>query len=64
MPSDSTESVVVWGIVIVGVLTFLYSILLASKPLAWFGIVFPLLGLYLFWRFVRAVERIADSMAR
>jgi hypothetical protein len=64
MSSESEESYVIWAIIIVAVLTLLYSILLAGRVLSWFSIAFPLLGLYLFWRFVRAVERIADSMER
>ncbi|WP_231182678.1 hypothetical protein [Haladaptatus sp. DYF46] len=64
MSSEFKESYVIWGIVTVAVLTLLYSVLLAGRFLSWFGIALPLLGLYLFWRFVRAVERIADEMER
>ena len=64
MASEFKESYVIWGIVTVAVLTLLYSVLLAGRFLSWFGIALPLLALYLFWRFVRAVERIADEMER
>ena len=50
------------GITVVAILTLLYSVLIAQQLLAWFGIVIPLLLVYLFWRFVRAHERIADAL--
>ncbi len=50
------------GIGIVAILTFLYSFLILNQGLAWFGIVIPLLFLYLIWRFVRAHERIAEAL--
>lgn len=64
MSSTFEESYVVWGIIAVAAFTLLYSIFLRGQFLSWFGIVIPLLGVYLFWRFVRAVERIAAAMER
>ncbi len=64
MSFDIDDSYIVWGIIAVAILTFLYSLLLLQQVLAWFSVFFPLVGLYLFWRFVRAVERIAASMER
>jgi len=40
----------------------LYSLLVQRAPLQWLGMVLPLAFLYLFWRFVRAHERIADEL--
>lgn len=56
------EKRILLGIGVVSILTFLYSVMIAQQILAWFGIVIPLLLLYLFWRFVQAHERIADAM--
>jgi len=42
--------------------TLLYSLLIARAPLAWVGVMVPLVFLYLVWRFVRAHERIADAL--
>ncbi len=64
MSTDFDESYIIWGIIAIAVLTLLYSVLLLGRFLAWFGVVLPLIGLYLLWRFVRAVERIAASMER
>jgi type II secretory pathway component PulM len=63
MPSDSPrERSVVVGIVAVALITLVYSVLIAQQILAWFGIAIPLVVLYLFWRFVRAHERIAAAL--
>ena len=63
MPSGSErERNILIAIGIVAVLTFVYSVLITQSVLAWFGIVVPLLFLYLAWRFVRAHERIADAL--
>jgi type II secretory pathway component PulM len=63
MPSDSPrERSVVVGIVAVALITLVYSVLIAQQILAWFGIAIPLVLLYLFWRFVRAHERIAAAL--
>jgi len=50
-------------VVVLAVLTLLYSLLVARAPLAWFGTATTLFVLYLLWRFVRAHERIADALA-
>jgi len=63
MPSDSPrERNVLLGIVAVAAVTLVYSVLVAQQVLAWFGIAIPLVLLYLFWRFVRAHERIAAAL--
>ena len=63
MPSDSPrERSVVVGIVAVALITLVYSVLIAQQILAWFGIAIPLVVLYLFWRLVRAHERIAAAL--
>ena len=49
-------------LVIVLLVTFLYSVFVMAAPLAWVGAVAPLVALYLLWRFVRAHERIAAAM--
>ena len=49
----------------IGVLSLgliLYSVLILQRLLAGVGVVIPLVVLYLLWRFVRAVERIADAV--
>lgn len=62
MPSENhTERRIIYALIAVGLLTFLYSVLIAGRPLFWFSIGFPLVLVYLFWRLVRAVERIADA---
>ncbi len=60
--SRPNERYVVLAIVAVAVVTLLYSLLVAQQILAWFGIVIPLVVLYLLWRFVRAHERIAATL--
>ena len=63
MPSDGPrERDVLVAIAVVALLTLAYSLLIAQQVLAWFGIAIPLVLLYLFWRFVRAHERIADAL--
>ena len=52
-------------LVVIGVLSLgliLYSVLILQRLLAGIGVVIPLVVLYLLWRFVRAVERIADAV--
>ena len=52
-------------LVAIGVLSLgwiLYSVLIVQRLLAGVGVVIPLVVLYLLWRFVRAVERIADAV--
>jgi threonine/homoserine/homoserine lactone efflux protein len=63
MPSDgSGERNVVLAIVVVALVTLVYSVVIVQQILAWFGIAIPLVLLYLIWRFVRAHERIADAL--
>lgn len=61
MPSRREQKILL-SIGIVAILTLLYSLLIVQQILAWFGIVIPLLFLYLVWRFVRAHERIAAAL--
>lgn len=63
MPVDTPrERNVLLAIVAVAAITLVYSLLIAQQVLAWFGIAIPLVLLYLFWRFVRAHERIAAAL--
>jgi Flp pilus assembly protein TadB len=63
MPSDGpSERNVLLAIAVVAVVTFLYSVVVAQQILAWFAIGIPLVLLYLFWRLVRAHERVADAL--
>lgn len=64
MAPDSTSlSPRALALIVIAVgITFLYSVFVMAAPLAWVSAVFPLLGLYLLWRFVRAHERIASAM--
>ncbi|MFB6097069.1 MAG: glycerol ABC transporter substrate-binding protein [Haloferacaceae archaeon] len=62
MPSIDTDRAIRYAIAIVAALTLLYSLLITQQVLAWFGILIPLLLLYLVWRFVRAHERVADAL--
>ncbi|MEF8840953.1 MAG: hypothetical protein V5A62_04935 [Haloarculaceae archaeon] len=63
MPSESPrERTVLLAIAAVALLTLVYSVLVAQQILAWFAIAIPLVLLYLFWRFVRAHERIAAAL--
>lgn len=60
--SSQRERRILYGIGAIALLAFIYSLLVTQQILAWFGIVTPLLLLYLVWRFVRAHERIADAL--
>lgn len=63
MPSDSPrERNVLLAIVGVAAIALVYSVLVAQQILAWFAIAIPLVLLYLFWRFVRAHERVAAAL--
>ena len=63
MPSDGpSERNVLLAIAVVGVVTFMYSVVVVQQILAWFAIAIPLVLLYLFWRLVRATERVADAL--
>lgn len=61
-PASKRERQILIAIGVVALLTLLYSVLIAGVVLQWFGVVIPLLILYLVWRFVRAHERIADAL--
>lgn len=60
--SSKREKLIPFGIGVVSIFTFLYSLVIATQILLGFGIVILLLLFYLFWRFVRAHERLADAM--
>lgn len=62
MVPGNREQRLVAGLAIVGLLTLLYSVLIARQLVAWFGIAVLLALVYLAWRFLRAVERIADAL--
>ncbi|MEF8867739.1 MAG: hypothetical protein V5A85_04415 [Haloarculaceae archaeon] len=63
MPSNGpSERNVLLAIAVVAVVTFLYSVVVVQQILAWFAIGIPLVLLYLFWRLVRAHERVADAL--
>lgn len=56
---------------VLALVVLLYSVVVGARPLLGVAVVVWLFGLYLLWRFlllasrfVRAVERIADEMAR
>lgn len=52
------------GIALVAVLVLAYSLLIIQSLLRGLGIVLFLALVYLIWRFVRALERIAGAMER
>jgi len=60
--SSQREKLIPFGIGVVSILILLYSLVIAAQILLGFGIVILLLLFYLFWRFVRAHERLADAM--
>ena len=60
-PVDVDRLVLV-GVVVVAVVALLYSVLLTGGLATWVGVAFPLVALYLFWRLVRAHERVADAL--
>jgi len=66
MPStdepDGLDRYVLVGIAIVTVLAVLYGVFLTSNLFALAGVAVPLVALYLFWRLVRAHERIASAL--
>ena len=62
LPDDPRDRYVIVGIAFLSVLTLLYTVLIAGRPLLWLSTVIPLVLLYLAWRFVRAVERIAKAL--
>lgn len=60
--ASQRERGILLGIGGIAALVLLYSVLITQQVLAGFGVVIPLLLLYLVWRFVRAHERIADAL--
>lgn len=62
--SSGTTDDYVWltGIGIAVILVFGYSVLILQQPLVGGTVVIPLLLLYLLWRLVRGVERIATAL--
>ncbi len=52
------------GLIVVAIITLLYSILIAGSPLLWLGLASAALAFYLVWRAVRALERIALATER
>jgi Flp pilus assembly protein TadB len=61
---DVSERTLFRVAVAVAVLLLVYSVVVAQQLLLWVGIVTPLVLLYLFWRFVRAHERVAAAQER
>ncbi len=52
------------GLIVVAIITLLYSVLIAGSPLLWVGLASSALTFYLVWRAVRALERIALATER
>ena len=68
---EGNENSVKFGFVVLAVLVVLYSLLISQRVLLGVSLVVWIFGAYLAWRFfllagrfVRAAERIADSMER
>lgn len=63
MPAeDRRDRYVVVAIALLALLALLYGVFVAQAALVWTGVAIPLVALYLFWRLVRAHERIADAL--
>ena len=63
MPSsEDRDRYVLVGIAVVTLLAVLYGAFLSQDLFAWAGVAVPLVTLYLFWRLVRAHERIASAL--
>lgn len=62
MPPGTRDGRVLGALVAVGAASLAYSLLIAQQILAWFFFAGALAALYLFWRLVRALERIAAAM--
>ena len=61
--NDETGHQLVVALIAIGVVvSFAYSLIMAGQILPWLYLVSVLLFFYLLWRFVRAHERIADSL--
>ena len=61
-PTDDRPSYELVGIVVLALLVLVYGVVVSQDALTWVGIAVPFVALYLFWRFVRAHERIADAL--
>jgi hypothetical protein len=62
MFAETRDEQVLVAIGVLSLALILYSVLIMQRLLAGVGVVIPLVVLYLLWRFVRAVERIADAV--
>ena len=62
MVAETRDDKVLVAIGVLSLAWILYSVLIIQRLLAGVGVVIPLVVLYLLWRFVRAVERIADAV--
>lgn len=62
MAPGNRERNLVAGLTLVGLLTLLYSVLIARQLVVWFVIAVLLALVYIAWRFLHAVERIADAL--
>ena len=60
--TDDRNPFVLTAVAVVALLTLAYAVFFLGRPLAWVGILLPLVALYLFWRLVRAHERIAAAL--
>lgn len=60
MPNRRVTEIVLIGLIIGGILVA--SILTSGGILLWFSYAIAAFSLYLAWRLVRAVERVAESM--
>jgi hypothetical protein len=64
MPSTDRNSMVLAVVAVVALASLAYSVLVAQTVLLWLVIAVQLFVVYLFWRLVVAVERIADAQDR
>lgn len=62
MVAETRDEQVLVAIGVLSLAWILYSVLIVQRLLAGVGVVIPLVVLYLLWRFVRTVERIADAL--
>lgn len=62
MPSTETRDRILLGFALLALLVLAYAVVVANDVVVWVSIVVPLVALYLFWRLVRAHERIAEAL--
>ena len=62
MFAETRDEQVLVAIGVLSLALILYSVLILQRFLTGVGVVILLIVLYLLWRFVRAVERIADAV--